>query len=146
MVEDLRVCISLTALSRYARLLSCMINRGSCVIDRAWWRVSTDAIVWSNLPARPPKTTMASTWEKIMMKQKTHSLRNECYFWFMWCYDWKYRNTFLFLPRYPVKKWSSKERLWKWCYLFFPFSISDSKTQQWAALFPKGACFFITIP
>lgn len=26
------------------------------------------------------------------------------------------------------------------------FSISDLKTQQWVALFPKGACFFITIP
>lgn len=54
---------TLTGLSRYARLVPCMINRGSRVMDRAWWRVSTDAMVWSNLPARPPSVTMASTWK-----------------------------------------------------------------------------------
>lgn len=52
---------TLTGLRRYARLVPCMINRGSCVMDRAWWRVSIDAIVWSNLPASPPSVTMAST-------------------------------------------------------------------------------------
>lgn len=68
------VCVSktLTGLSRYARLLPCMINRGSCVMDRAWWSVSTDAMIWSNLPPRPPRTTMVSTWKDkhISVKQK----------------------------------------------------------------------------
>lgn len=27
---------TLTGLRRYARLVPCMINRGSCVMDRAW--------------------------------------------------------------------------------------------------------------
>lgn len=144
MVEGLRVCISLTALSRYARLLSCMINRGSCVIDRAWWRVSTDAIVWSNLPARPPNTTMASTWEKRMMKQKTLEKWIQLLIYVM---QWLkiQEHIFIFHPVILLKN-DPQKKGWKWCCLFLPFSISDLKTQQWAALFPKGACFFITIP
>lgn len=47
-------------------------------MGRAWWRVSTDAMVWSNLPARPPNVTMASTWKDkqnlIRQRQKCHGL------------------------------------------------------------------------
>lgn len=36
---------------------------------------------------------------------------------------------------------------WKWCcLLLYYFSYKLLKMQQWAALFPKGARFFITIP
>lgn len=54
---------TLTGLSRYTRLFSCMTNKGSFDMDRAWWSVSTDAMIWSNLPAKPPRVTMASTWK-----------------------------------------------------------------------------------
>ncbi|KAG7282577.1 hypothetical protein CRUP_018696 [Coryphaenoides rupestris] len=37
-------------------------HRGSGVMDRPWYRVSSDAMIWSSRPARPPSTTMASTW------------------------------------------------------------------------------------
>lgn len=69
----------LTGLSRYTRLLPCMTNRGSRVMDKAWWSVSTDAMIWSNLPARPPRVTMASTWKykySLIRHRKYHSFHD----------------------------------------------------------------------
>lgn len=116
-VKAVLLCVynALTGLSRYARLVPCTINTGSCVMCRAWWSVSTDAMVWSNLPARPPRVTMASTWKetqslisnrenipvcfpgRILLKWRGKTLFHLMVKWFSWLLKekWKKQQQFV---------------------------------------------------